>query len=133
MALQYSSVMLGTMTIKQPKRENGELVKDDKGRQVYNKFKIDIRKCNALAAFIYVYKKDGEWYHQLYSFFSDTQHMKNMMKDANLAGGFGKHHLFGDEVVKIKLNTYYKECMKMLPLLTKDGYEVECYYKEEKK
>ena len=133
MALQYSNVVLGTLTIKQAKKENGEFVHDANGKLVCNKFKIEIRKCNALAAFIYVYKENGKKYHQLYSFFGDTQHMKNMMNDANLAGGFGKHHLFGDEVVKIKLNTYYKECMKMLPLLTKDGYEVECYYKEDKK
>lgn len=133
MALTYSGVMLGTMKIKQPMRENGEYVKDEKGRIVYNKFKIQIRQGNCLAVFIYPYKKDGELYHQLYTFFSDTQHMKNMMKDTSLAGGFGKHHLFFDEVVEIKLNTFYKECMQMLPLLTKDGYEVQCYYKEDKK
>lgn len=133
MALRYSGVLLGTLKIKQPKRVNGELAMDEKGRQVFNTFKVEIRQCNALAAFIYVYRKDGEVYHQLFTFFGDTQHMKNMMKDKALANSKGVHHLFGDEVVEIKLNTFYKECMQMLTLLTKDGYTVKCYYKEPKK
>lgn len=130
MALRYTGVMLGTLTIKQPKLSpNGDHVTDNRGRKVFNKFVIQIRQCNALAAFIYVYKNEkGDIHHQLYTFFVDQSHMRNMMKDESLANKDGKHHLLGDNVVEIKLNTYHKECMQMLTLLTKDGYEVKCYY-----
>ena len=132
MAIQYSEVKLGTMKIEQPKYKDGKLVKDSRGLQLYNKYEIQIRRGNCLAVFIYAYKENGQWYHQLYNFFNDVEHIKNMMKDPNLADEDGMHHLFGrrDAVIEIRLNTYFKECLKMLPFLTKDGYEVVCYYEK---
>lgn len=127
MALNYSSVMLGTLTIKQPKRgDNGEYIKDSKGNVKYNKYNVHIRQGNALAIFIYPYKNKGKWFHQLYAFFNDETHIKNI-----LAGNDGK--LFDDEVDKIELNLYHKECKTLLKYMVRSGLRVECYYKEDKK
>lgn len=115
MALTYSSEMLGTLAIKQHNRN----------------FKIDIRRGNCLAVFVYVRKnpdstgKHDKYIHTLWNFFADEQHIKNIMKH--------EHNLLGDEVVSIKLNTYYKESMTLVKWLTKSGYKVTCYYKEEAK
>lgn len=125
MALNYYPTMLGTLVIKQPKYENGEHVADKNGKPLYNKYKIQIRQGNCLAVFIYAYKKEGQWWHQLYTFFNDEQHVKNIIKNCD--------HLFSDEVVSIELNMYYKESKKLLNLLIKAGYKVTCYYEQPKK
>lgn len=113
--LNYSGITYGYLTIKQGKE----------------RFKIDIRQANCLCAFIHVrksteeelkkYGPDAKYVHTLYSFFNDAQHIKNIMKDND-----GK--LFWDEVVKIELNTFYKESLTLLQHFTKAGYRVECYY-----
>ena len=116
--LRYDSTKLGTVTVKQ----NGK------------KFNIDIRSANCLAAFIYVRKAtpeelaenpEGKYFHQLYWFFADEQHCKNIMKDWGT--------VLGDDVVSIKLNMAYKESWKMLKYFVKSGYKVTCYEKPEKK
>lgn len=110
--LTYTKDKMGELTIKQ----HGK------------KFKIQIRRGNCLAVFIYVARnpestgKHDRYLHGLYSFFADTQHMRNMAKDCGL---------FGDEVVSVKLNTFYKESLTMLPYFTKAGYKVTCYYKND--
>ena len=93
--LNYSGTTFGYLTIKQNNR----------------KYKVDIREANCLCAFIHIrkatkeelkkYGPNGKYIHTLYSFFQDAQHMKNIMKDNN-----GK--LFWDEVVKLELNTFYR-------------------------
>lgn len=116
--LRYDSTKYGTVTVKQ----NGK------------KFNIDIRRANCLAAFIYVRKAtkeelaenpEGKYFHQLYSFFADEQHCKNLIKD------YG--NVLGDDVVGVKLNMVYKESWKLLKYFTKSGYKVTCYEKEEEK
>lgn len=116
--LRYDSTKLGEVTVKQG---------DDK-------FKIQIRQGNCLAVFIYVRKAteeelaknpDGKYYHQLYSFFVDEGHCKNLMKE------YG--NVLGTDVVGIKLNMAYKESWKLLKYFMKSGYKVQCYNKEEKK
>ena len=118
MALRYSGVNLGTMTIKQ----------NHDGKDI--KFLIQIRQCNALAAFLHIKKiTEGEdkglYKHTLYSFLADEQHAKNIIKNEG--------HLFFDEVSNIKLNLYYKESNTLLKIFVKAGYKVTCYYKEPKK
>ena len=117
--LNYSGITYGYLTIKQNNR----------------KYTIDIREANCLCAFIHVrkankaelkkYGPDGKYIHTLYSFFADKQHVKNILKDGQT--------LFGDEVVKITLNLFYKQSEKLVKLFTKAGYRVECYYQEESK
>lgn len=114
--LNYTGEKLGTLTIK----------RGDK------KYKIQIRRGNCLAAFIYIYKmknpSDPErpWVHQLYTFFNDDDHVKNIMKEF-------KNDLFGDEVIKVELNLYYKESTRLAKYMAMCGYKTEVYYNDEKK
>jgi hypothetical protein len=125
MALRYSGIKYGTVCIKQD-------VPDGPAWRE-RKFNIEIRQANCLCAFIFVRKateeelKDnpkGKWLHQLYSFFVNAQHIKNIMTENG-----GK--CFFDEVVSIRLNMFYKESWTLLKYFTKSGYKVTCYYKEE--
>ena len=124
MALRYSGVTMGTVTIRQQKEMEDETKRD-------LTFKIQIRQGNCLGVLIHVRKnpdskgKDDRYIHTLYSFFGDEQHLKNMMKNEG--------RIFWDEVVSIRLNMYYKECATMLKYMTRAGHKVTCYYKEPKK
>lgn len=141
MALHYSGVTIGTFTLYQKREEivDGKLVevKDDKGRQVYNKFNIQIRASNCLMCAIEVHKVDNPanpkmcWRHTLVSFFADEQHLKNCRKDYNEGCFFTG--LFSGELRNIKLNIYYKEMLTLAKYMAKDGLKVTCYYKEPKK
>lgn len=119
MALNYTGTTYGKVTLKQ-----GE-----------NKYTIDIREANCLCAFIYVrkatkeeleYNPEGKYYHSLYSFYSDEQHIKNILKNND-----GKP--LWDEVIDIKLNMYYKPCWILFKYFTKAGYKCICTYTEPKK
>ena len=106
MALTYNKNVMGKLII----------------AQGTNEYEIEIRQGNCLAVFIYPYQDEGVWYHQLYSFFSDEQHIKNYLK------GRGQKEMFPDVVKSVRLNLKYKECSKLLKHLTMNGYEVTCYY-----
>jgi hypothetical protein len=121
--LTYNGTTIGKITIEQE-------IDDEK-----HKFDLQIRQGNCLAVVIYVRKATkeeleknpkGKWYHQLYTFFVDEQHMKNIMKDYSGV-------MCDDKVVKCELNLYYKECWTLLKYFVKSGYDVKCYYKEPKK
>ena len=120
MALHYYSTTIGTFTLVQ--KENSS--------------KIQIRQGNCLAVFMNIYKlKEPEdpkrpWMHQLVSFFCDEQHIKNCFNDYKK--DVFKRIFWGD-LKNIKLNLYYKESHVLLKYLTKDGYKVQCFYKEPKK
>ena len=110
--LNYTSTKYGTVTVEQGGR----------------RFDIDIREANCLAAFIYVREAtpeelernpEGKFYHQLYSFFVDEQHCKNIMKD------YGT--VLGDDVVGVELDMSHKESWKLLKYFVKSGYKVTCY------
>lgn len=109
MALQWKwTDKMGKLTIKQKERP----------------YDINIYAGNALAIFISEFKIDGEDRYILYNFFADKKHCSNITKS-------GKQ-LFPDEVVSIELNLYYKNAQTLLNVLVKNGYKVQCYYKEEK-
>ena len=140
MAINYSGTTIGTLTLCQKKRDvvNGEVVevKDDKGRQVYNKYKIQIRDSNCLMCAIHVWKdpnpEDPEhpWHHDLQMFFVDECHMKRCLEK------YGKNAfetLFFGKLKDIKLNIYYKEMLTLAKYMAKDGLKVQVYYKEPKK
>lgn len=108
MAVTYSKNLMGTITIKQ--REQ--------------KFKIQIRQGNCLAVFIHVSKEDdGKYLHTLYSFYIDEAHLKRVIKSCKGP--------FGDDLVSVELNMYYKECTTLLKHFVKHC-KVKCYYKEDK-
>lgn len=115
MALRYNSTTIGKIVINQ-----GE-----------NKFNLQIRQGNCLAVIINVRKAteeelkeqpNGKYIHTLYSFFTNEQHLKNMMKS------YG--NVLADKVVSIELNMFYKENYTLLKYFVKSGYKVKCYYKE---
>ena len=118
MALRIYQKM-GQMTIAQ--KQDGER----------RKFNINIYTANALAAFVHDHywteTETGKKHHgqMLYSFFADTAHAKRILKNEGQP--------FYDEVVSIKLNTFFKESYTLIRLFTQSGYKVNCYYKEVKK
>ena len=114
--IHYTSELLGVMTIRQ-----GE-----------NRFKIQIRRGNCLAVFIHVRKlkedergyKKGTCLHTLYMFYNDEKHLARCVKEEN--------DMFGDEVVAVRLNTYYKESFTLARYMTRCGYRVTLYYQDPK-
>lgn len=116
MALRYSGTTIGRLTLVQ----NG------------NKFPIQIRQSNCLAAFLHIYKEENPenpelpWRHNLLCFFVDEPHLKRCLKDGDFES------IFWGKLKNIRLNIYYKEMITLAKYLTKDGYKVTCYYKEPK-
>lgn len=115
--LTYNNTTIGTITIKL----NGR------------RFNLQIRQGNCLAVIIHERKAteeeieenpESKVFHTLYSFFCDGRHMKNIIKDND--------KLFGDDVVNIKLNMFYKENYTLLKYFMLSGYKVNCFYKEDK-
>lgn len=105
--LTYEPTTIGTMTI------------DRNGEQKT----IQYRLGNCLAVLIYEYEEDGHTYHQLYNFYGDEQHCKNIMKnDGDI--------LFGEKPLNITLNLYYRQSNTLLKYLVKSGHRVNCYYEE---
>ena len=137
MALRYTGVTIGTLTLCQPVREKqgDQYVEktDERGRTVYNKFKIQIRQSNALMCAIEVHKQAEPedaarpYVHQLIAFFANEQHIKNCVKEYK-TGVFER--IFWGKLKNIRLNTYYKEMQTLAKYMTHDGLTVQCYYKE---
>ena len=114
--IHYTSARIGGMTIR-------------RGNYKHN---IQIRQGNCLAVFIHVHKmQEGErgyepdmYWHSLYMFYNDESHLKSCIKE------FGD--MFGDEILSIRLNTYYKESFVLARYMTRCGHRVTLYYKEPK-
>lgn len=122
MPLRYNGTTIGKVVIKQN-------ICDE-----WKKFTIQIRQGNCLAVLIHVRKTteeerkqhpDGKYLHTLYTFYSDSRHMENLIKHEG--------DVLFDKVVSIELNMYYKECRTLLKYFTLAGHKVKCYYKAEKK
>ena len=104
MAITFNGNIMGKLVIKQ---EHGE-------------FEIEIRQGNCLAVFIHQYvNEEGVKMNQLYSFYSDSKHLDNIIKDNGSP--------FWDEIVSIELNMKYKECEQLLRRFVK-FHKVTCYY-----
>lgn len=122
--LRYNGITIGTVTIEQ-----------DYG-SIKQKFTIDIRQGNCLAVLVHIRKLTPEeiaeaepgmkYRHTLYTFFSDEQHLKNLLKHEGSV-------LPGEKVLSIKLNMYYKECNMLLKYFVRSGLKVTAFYKEPKK
>lgn len=126
MPLRYSSTTIGTFTLVQQRED------EEKPR----KYKIQIRQGNCLAVFLNIYKQEKPedpkrpWVHDLVCFFVDEAHIKRCMRDYK--ENFWYSVLWG-KLERIRLNMYYKENKILLKYFVKDGYNVQCYYKEPKK
>lgn len=95
------------------------------------KFKVNIYGANCLGALIYDYK-DEETKKDMYEFFGfwgNLEHLKNCL---GLKKGY--NNIYNDKgfqvVLKVKLNTYYKNYLKIAECFSKAGIKVELYYKE---
>lgn len=126
MPLIYTEELLGTVTICQQR----------KCEYKPRKYKIQIRRGNCLAVFIYVYKDDNPkdpgkpWVHQLINFLDNEQHIENLINR------YGKavfaDMLSADRIDKIELNLFYKESNVLLKYMVQDGLKVTCYNREPK-
>lgn len=90
-------------------------------------YKVNIYQGNCLGALIYDYKDEEtkKNMYQFMGFWNDETHLKRCL-------GLVKGHdnLYKNIIVKIKLNTYYKDCLKIAQLFAKANIKVELYYKE---
>lgn len=124
---------LGVLTIAQPKWKASEdghgYAKDADGKLIqdgWKRFRIDICRCNALAAFISKWKDDKGIHRELWYFFADRSHAERIWKaDGSFWGR--------DKVVKIQLNMAHPNAHTLMTIFTRCGYKVECYYKAPKK
>lgn len=116
------------------KSKKGTLIyKYNMGKEANNevmKFKVNIYGGNCLGALIYDYKDENtkEDMYTFYGFWNDETHLKRCL---GLVKGY--NNIYKDDVVKVRLNTYYKDMCKIAPLFAKVGIKVELYYKEPKK
>lgn len=95
----------------------GELQLNNYGEQLT----ISIYKGNAPMIFIREYKKESIEYYELYTFFNDIQHIKNIIKYEN------------EYFKNWKLLTMYKtdsKTIKFCELIYKQGVEVKLTHKE---
>lgn len=100
--------------------------------EIANKtFKVNIYQANCLGAYIYEFKQDGKNMYQFMGFWNDTKHLKCCLGLSKSYDGT-KENIYKDIVKKIKLNTYYKDCLVIAELFAKAGHKVELYYKEVK-
>ncbi|MDE6947841.1 MAG: hypothetical protein K2P14_11710 [Anaeroplasmataceae bacterium] len=110
---------MGVMTLKQSTPNTKDV-----------RLKICIYQANCLGALIREYK-DTETKKDMYyfwGFWNDTEHLKRCLGIVK-----GYDNIYADDwqiIEKIKLNTYYKDCLKIADCFTKVGVKVELYYKE---
>jgi hypothetical protein len=91
------------------------------------KNKLNIYEANCLGALIYEFKdENGKAMYQFYGFWNDIKHLKNCL---GLSREY-KNNLYKGVMLKIKLNTFYKDSVKMAGLFAKANIKVELYYKE---
>ena len=93
-------------------------------REGVGKYKLSVYSGNCMCVMVYHYKENGEKYYICHGFFNDEIHLKKCL---GLVKG---HEPIDYEWVKWKLNTYFKDSLKLANLLTKAGYKVELYYEE---
>ena len=105
------------------KQKMGELTLADPQGQ---KYKINLYQGNCLCVLIYDFKeeKTNKAMYTFYGFWGDTTHLKACL---GLVGG--KDNLYS-HAKKIKLNTFYKDNLKIAESFAKANIKVELYYKE---
>ena len=103
----------------------GELVMSQTTSEGVKNYKILICWGHCLAVFLHPYTdENGVKMVQLYNFWNDATHVKNIMKNC---GGLCPSY---EEFKNIRLNMFYKESETLLKIFTKAGYKVTAYYKE---
>jgi hypothetical protein len=122
MPLRYNGTTIGKIHISQ-----------EFGGKKHN-FELQIRQGNCLAVIIHCRKAteeeqaknpEAKYWHTLWTFYADEQHMKNIIKNEG-------DIFFGEKVTSISLNMFYPECKTLLKYYTLSGHKVTCYYKAPK-
>lgn len=95
------------------------------------KYRVNLYQANCLGALIYEYK-DQETNKNMYSFmgfWNDETHLKRCL---GLTKNYDnkKENIYKDIILKIILNTYYKDSLKIAEYFAKANIKVELYYKE---
>lgn len=98
--------------------------KNDKKR-----FKVNLYQANCLGALIYEYKEDGKEMYRFIGFWNDLDHLKRCLGLKKTYDNF-LENIYEENIVKIKLNTFYKDSVKIADLFARAGFKVELYYKE---
>lgn len=100
-------------------------VKSSDGTKSY---KLGIFGGNCLCVIVYKYKDEesGKMMAQLINFYIDESHIKNIVKEYKRLDP-------AENIVSVKLNTYYKQSFILAKYLAKSGHKVTLYYKEPKK
>ena len=71
--------------------------------------------------------ENGRKMSRVWAFLESKEHITRIMKNS------ASHKLFGNEVLGVKLNVYFKEARMLVEPCAKSGYKVTCYYEEPKK
>lgn len=94
------------------------------------KVTVTVYQGNCLCVMIRTFRENGRSLYDFFGFFNDESHLKRcvgLAKDHNSE----LNNLYKNEWLKWKLNTYYKQSFTLAKHLTKAGFKVELYYKEE--
>lgn len=95
------------------------------------KYIVNLYEANCLGALIYEYKdqKSKKNMYQFMGFWNDESHLKRCL---GLTKNYDntKENIYKDIILKIKLNTFYKDSIKIAQHFVKVGIKVELYYKE---
>lgn len=90
-------------------------------------YTLNVYSGNCLCVLTYEYIENDVEKYTFHGFFNDLDHLKicvGLKKDYN---GDLKN-IYKDTWVKWKLNTYFKDTLKIADALTKSGFAVELYY-----
>ena len=98
------------------------------------KFKVNLYSANCVAALIYEYKdkETGKDMYTFHGFWNDMAHLERCLGLRKDCGG-SMHNAYAEDhykVICIRLNTYYKEMIKVATAFAKAGIKVELYYKD---
>lgn len=90
------------------------------------KYKVTLYQGNCLGVMIYHYTGEDKHNYSFDGCWLDLAHLKRCL---GLAKG---HDNIYNNIVKIRLNVYYKECLKIAELFAKANIKTILYYEEEK-
>lgn len=97
------------------KDKMGKITIRQKQKDKENEYEISIYAGNCMAIFLYEYKdEDGQDMYDLWSFWADKQHVKNIMKNE-------KKLFSGCEVVSVELDLSFKQARPVLDMFVQYG------------
>lgn len=112
------------------KQKMGVVVWNNSNTEKVERVNLNLYKGNCLGVIIHDYKDEEtkEKMYQFVSFWSDINHLKRCLGLQKSYDG-SKENIYKNLILKVKLNTYYKDCIKIANLFSEAGIKVELYYK----